>query len=402
MKKTSLIISSILVLLITIILIEGCKVENNENDYLRKVLGELENIKYAAYSSKVYASAAYDTVKFKIFKRYTEEYDNMLDTTIGSLYIVTNQSESTKNSWIYDGQAISYIFWDENKIGIDSFKTNILPFRPIAPPFFNYTKSIIKYALETKDSISTEFKDFGDSIKFSLYIPKKTIEFFGKPYNTDNPFLSEDDEFSKYDIWINKSDNLPYKYRRNTPHSTSWEEIEDVEFNNKNIEDFKITDYLPKNFAIVQKGIPLQIKNDLIGKTAPEWTLRDADNNLISLGDLKSKILVIQFTGIGCGPCHASIPFVKQLIKDYEDKDFEFVGIETWSSNVEGIARYRNINEFNFKFLVSTKEVTNSYQANAVPVFYILDKDRVIRKVIFGYDKDNTDKEIRDFIDELI
>jgi hypothetical protein len=46
--------------------------------------------------------------------------------------------------------------------------------------------------------------------------------------------------------------------------------------------------------------------------------------------------------------------------------------------------------------------VTNSYQANAVPVFYVLDQDRVILKVIFGYDKNNTDKEIRDFIDELI
>lgn len=402
MKKTSLIVNSILVLFISIILINGCKVEYNKSDYLKKVLGELEHIKYAAYTSKMYSSAPYDTVKFKLSKRYTEEYDNKVDTTIGSLYIVTSQSESSKNSWIYDGQAISYIFWGENKIGIDSFKTNILPFRPIAPPFFNYTKSIIKYALETRDSISTVLKDFGDSIKISLYIPKKTLEFFGKSYNTDNPFLSADDEFSKYDIWINKSDNLPYKYRRNTPHSTSWEEIEDLKLNNKKIEDFKVSDYLPKSFAIVQKGIPSEIKNDLTGKTAPEWTLRNVDNSIISLRDLKSKILIIQFSGIGCGPCHASIPFVKQLIKDYSDKNFEFVGIEAWSNNVEGIARYCKINDLNFKFLVSTKEVTDSYQANAVPAFYILDKDRVIRKVVVGYDKDNTDKEIRDFIDKLI
>jgi hypothetical protein len=48
---------------------------------------------------------------------------------------------------------------------IDSFKTNTLPFRPIGPPFFNYTKNIIKYALETNDSISTQLQDFGDSLQ---------------------------------------------------------------------------------------------------------------------------------------------------------------------------------------------------------------------------------------------
>ena len=134
-------------------------------------------------------------------------------------------------------------------------------------------KSILKYSLETTDSIITNFKDYGDSIKFSLYIPNKTIEFFGKPYKTDNPYLTDDQEFSRYDIWINKSSNLPFKTRRNMPHQTTWQTVKNVEFNNKNIADFKATDYFPKDFAITFKGTQTTPKNDLLGKVAPEWIL---------------------------------------------------------------------------------------------------------------------------------
>jgi len=51
---------------------------------------------------------------------------------------------------------------------------------------------------------------------------------------------------------------------------------------------------------------------------------------------------------------------------------------------------------------MSTKEITKSYQIQSIPVFLILDKDRVIRKIIRGYGLGTTDKEIRDAINKLI
>jgi thioredoxin-related protein len=56
----------------------------------------------------------------------------------------------------------------------------------------------------------------------------------------------------------------------------------------------------------------------------------------------------------------------------------------------------------NYKYLISSNEVVKDYQVRAVPTLFILDKDRVIRKVIEGYEKGTTDKEIRDIINGLI
>jgi thiol-disulfide isomerase/thioredoxin len=402
MKKPYFAATAILASLLSVTLISRCKVEVNKNDYLQKVLNKLEQIKSASYSSTCIASAPGDTLEFRTLYRQTEEYNNPSDTSAGSSFTVTQQKGNSKVSWFYDGTAFTYLLWDEKKIEIDSFSTNKLPVRPIAAPFFNFTKSIIKYALETKDSISVELKDLGDSVKFSLIIPRKVVEFQGKPVVWDDPSLTAKEKFSKYDIWINKSDNLPYRYKRHMPHQTTWEVCKNAEFDKIKIEDFKVLKYFPPDFDILVRGKQKTALIDLTGKVAPDWILKDYDNHTFALKDFKSKVLIIQFTGIGCGPCHASIPFLKQLVTDYKDKDFELVSIETWSDNLTAIKRYCINNDLKYKFLLSTTGVTKSYQAQLVPTFYILDNHRVIKKVIKGYGKGTTDKEIKDAINELI
>jgi thiol-disulfide isomerase/thioredoxin len=386
----------------SLILVNSCKVANNKNDYLRKVLGNLEQIKSATYFSTISGSAPGDTAKFVTYDWYKKEYNNPADTFIGSSFAWFQPSDTTKLYYFYDGLAQAYIDTDIKSIEIDSFQTNTLPFRPIGPPFFNYTKSIIKYALETHDSIFTDLKYFGDSLLFRLVIyADKQVEFHGKPVYNENPY-GTGKEVSRYDIWMNKSDNLPYRYRRSMSHQTSWESCKDVEFNKARIEDFIPSKYFPPDFNITVRGKQKTAKIDLVGKTAPDWILKDFDNNSIALKDLKSKVLMIQFTGIGCGPCHASIPFLKQLVIDNKFKDFEFISIETWSKNIDGIRRYYKNNDLNYRFLLSTEEITKDYQVSGVPVFYILDENRVIRKIIWGYGKGTTDKEIKDAINELI
>ena len=391
---------SILVLFMSAVMISGCKKEINKNDFLKKVLSNLEQIKSARYSSTsggIPPGRKVDTIRSS---QYTEEFFNPSDTFIGSSFSRIYHYKESKYGFVYDGNAQIFMDWDPNTIRIDSFQNNQLPFRGMRTPFFNYTKSIIRYALETKDSISTELEDFGDSIKFNIYIPNKVVEFFGKGYVMDNPYLAIEDAFSSYEIWIHKSDYLPFRYKRTVPHETSWLINNKPEFNIGDIEDFAASNYFPPDYSIV--GQQIKTKKDMVGKTAPEWTLIDINNKSISLRDLKSKILLIKFTGIGCGPCHASLPFTKQLVQDYSINDFEIISIETWSSDIDYIKSYVDKNRLNYKYLISTEEIKKSYQVNEVPAFFILDENRIIRKVILGYGEGTTDKEIRDAIEELI
>lgn len=399
MKK---ILNSILVLLMPLILINGCKTDYTKKEYLLKVLNNLDKIKSAEYNSLAASGPYGDTIGFGIIHMHTVEYFNSADTLIGSSFVESQQLGSTNQVIFYDGRALTYLDRLSKTIQIDSIKANSST-RLIAP-FYNFTKSILKYTLDTKDSILTEIKDYGDSIKFSLYIPNKIVEFYGKPVNRDDAHtsLSNDEKFSKYEIWINKSDDLPFRFKRDMPYNTAWRRCENVQLNQKNIEDFVPSRDFPPDFTIKKRGEKQTIINDLTGKKAPEWLLIDSENNSVALNDFKSKVLMIEFTGIGCAPCHSAIPFLKQLATEYNIKDFELVSIETWSQNIDALKKYKDNNKLNYIFLASTNDLNKIYNAEAVPVFYILDKERVIRKTIRGYGKETTDKEIRDAINELI
>lgn len=400
MKNNSIVL--ILLFGITFPVIQSCKENISKEDYLRSVLTNIDKIKSANYFSTISGSAPGDTTQFVSYEYYRKEYRNPSDQFIGSKFAWFKSSDTSEMYFFYDGLAQAYIDSDIKTIEIDSFQTNRLPFRPIGPPFFNYTGSIIKYALETKDSISTSLKDFGDSVRFSMSVyGDSQVEFFGKPVYNKNPY-SSGREVSRYDIWIYKSNNLPYRYRRNLSHSTSWEKTMKVRINTTSIDDFIPSNYFPPDYRIAVWGKGEPVKMDLSGKKAPDWTLKDFNGTSVALKDLKSKVLIIEFTGIGCGPCHASLPFQKQLMFDYKSEILELVSIETWSKNIEGIKRYYINNNLNHKYLISSVEVVKAYQVSGVPLFLILDENRIIKKVFYGYEKGKTDKEIRSVIDDLI
>lgn len=401
MKKISLIV--------TLVILSDCLCGQSNKVYLAKVLDNLNQIKSAAYFSETSASAPQDTSKLNTFHRYYKEYNNPTDEFIGSAFAWFKPMDTTKMEFFYDGKAKGYLDWIEKTIRIDSFRNNTLPFRPIGPPFFNYTRSIIKYALETTDSISIDLRDFGDSILFTLNIYNEIVEFFGNDHwytDREGLIIESQDIISRYDLWIKKSDNLPFRIRRKMPHNTSFETCKNVKLNKGHQGDLSASKYFPSDFSITSSASARNRQkialNGLVGKEAPDWSLKDVNNNTIEFKALKSKVLMIQFTGVGCGPCHLSIPFLKQLVNDYRSKDFELIAIETWSKNIEGLKRYQDRNGLNFKFLKSVQNVVQSYQVMAVPVFFIIDENRLIKKVISGYKKEVTDKEIENVINGLL
>jgi thiol-disulfide isomerase/thioredoxin len=399
MKKTSFCI-----LILVILFVSACSTnDKSTKNYLEKVLRNLDQVESATYYKTSEAWVPGDTIASGVYHHYIKEYNNPLDTTIGVSFVSLQQEDTTKFSFCYDGHMRATVYENENTLVIDSFTVRKLPFRPVSPPFFNFTKSIIRYALETDDSISMDLTDYGDSVYFKLAIfAVKQVEFFGKAYYMDDPFRI-DDEVSRYEIWINSLTGLPYRVRREMSHDISVVTCRNVEINKTNIKDFNPLEYFGADLSIQSYRIGNNVeKKDLIGKQAWGWILKDVNNNIISFNELKSQVLMIQFTSVSCGPCRASVPFLKQLSLDYNKEDFDFVAIESFNQNLNVLKNYQNRIDFDYKFLLSTKEVTKNYQINSVPVFFILDKNRVIRKVINGYGVGTTDKEIRDILNELI
>ncbi|MBE0678432.1 MAG: TlpA family protein disulfide reductase [Bacteroidales bacterium] len=400
MKKIFSVLMFIMVL--SFILMTGCTAKVNKGEYLRKVLSNLEQIRSATYYSTVSAYSPGDTSAHTVQHSYFKEYINLSDTSVGASFVKLMQSDTTMMAYCYDGRIRAWVNRDEKSYVTDDFQNNPWPFRVVMAPFMTRAKSIIQYALETKDSVMIDMQDFGDSIMFNITIYDHAVEFVGKLPVYETPLGSMTGDLSRYEIWVDRSDDLPYRIFREMPNNSSAEVISNVNLNTIRIEDFNASDYFPAGYTHNSQNKKTTDASELIGKAAPDWILTDTDGKSVALSDLNSKVLMIQFTSVNCGHCKESIPFLKELAAEYNNNNFDFVSIEGFTRNSTVLKKYKDKNDFSYKFLMSTDNVTNSYKIKAIPVFLILDAERVVRKVITGYETVTTDKKIRDAINDLM
>lgn len=393
-------------LFMLLIIVTSCRVNKGPAGYLNEVLVNLEKIESATYYEHLESWQPGDTARMSSFCRFVKEYNNPGDTTIGASFVSMDCEDTTQLEFGYDGKIRALIYHEHKGLVVDDFTVRPLPFRPLSAPFFNYTKNIIRYALTTQDSVILKLEEFDDHFYFKLIINEdEQVEFFGMAYHMpDNPY-NYGETTSVYELWIGKHNNLPYKVRREMSTDISATTCSGAEFNKLSIADFNLYEYFPASYEIRKYGMSNSKVEaaDLEGKKAPPWVLYDKDEQSLSLSDLKGEVLLIQFTGIGCGPCMASIPFLKELRGRYSTTDLGLIAIETWSRKPHSLRIYSEKNQLNYNLLNGTDDVIRDYQTGGgVPAFYILDEQRIIKKVIHGYSEETTGEEITSVIDQLL
>lgn len=386
---------------------EACSENNTKtsHQYLEEVLSDLAEIKSATYDSHSESWAPGDTVPSIVQHEYYKAYDNPSDTTIGASWVVLDGEDTSQIKSVYDGNVHAYFNHEVKEIFLDSFKVRKLPFRPITVPFYKYTRNILEYALTTDDSITIDQNESGDTLYVKLTIHEdKQVEFFGKAFYIPEPPHGYMDPTSRYELWIDKSTGLPFKYRREMEHNISLETVSNPKFNTQNLNDFVAASYFPAGYEIWQKGENRKTKSPhkLLGKKAPDWLLTNEYAEKVGLSEFESKVVLVQFTSVNCGPCRASIPFLNKLSTKYDKEDFDLVAIESYTSNTNVLSNYRKRTGLDFKFLMSEKEVNSNYNIQGTPVFFILDENRIVRSVHYGYGGAPTEKKITESINQLI
>lgn len=75
--------------------------------------------------------------------------------------------------------------------------------------------------------------------------------------------------------------------------------------------------------------------NPLVGKMAPNFTLKDTEGKKVSLADYKGKAVVVDFWATWCAPCKIEIPWLEEFNKQYAGKGLQILGVSEDNLNLQ-------------------------------------------------------------------
>ena len=119
-----------------------------------------------------------------------------------------------------------------------------------------------------------------------------------------------------------------------------------------------------------------------IGSIAPDFTGPGLQNEILSLSDVNSKVIMIDFWASWCAPCRVENPFLVYLNTKYSKDEFQVVGVsldrtrEAWENAIKEDKLDDWIHISHLKFW--NEPIAKLYNIVQMPTSYILNSEKKI------------------------
>ena len=130
--------------------------------------------------------------------------------------------------------------------------------------------------------------------------------------------------------------------------------------------------------AVLNKRINDQWKD----KPLPSGNfLQMIDGSVTSFSDYKGKLLVINFWYINCGPCIAEMPYLNDLVNQYQNENVNFLAL-SFDTN-QDIKSFLEKTDFKYEHGSISRSLMYDFTPVA-PGHFIVDSEGIIRDIIVG------------------
>ncbi len=124
-------------------------------------------------------------------------------------------------------------------------------------------------------------------------------------------------------------------------------------------------------------------KKAVVGLDAPPFELKDIDDKIWKLSDLKGKVVLLNFWASWCGSCLEVNSSIQNLIKTEKDVNIVYISI-LYKDNPSKAKEYMKKNGFDFPVLIDNKNIAKAYGIGGVPETFIINRKGIIKEKVAG------------------
>jgi peroxiredoxin len=158
------------------------------------------------------------------------------------------------------------------------------------------------------------------------------------------------------------------------------------------------------------KGVTATIRPVQQRKSAPDFALKDAAGKTMRLSDHRGRVVLLDFWATKCGGCVEEIPWFIEITEMFAAKGLATVGVseDIAYENLKGadeawtlVKPFVRDHKVPYPVLMGDRQVTTSYDINALPLTYLIDRQGRIAAVYAGMvDRSDLEANIRTILAE--
>ncbi|OGR79275.1 MAG: hypothetical protein A3B80_08580 [Elusimicrobia bacterium RIFCSPHIGHO2_02_FULL_39_36] len=144
-------------------------------------------------------------------------------------------------------------------------------------------------------------------------------------------------------------------------------------------------DIAPQTKAKEAKEKIIALAGARVGFSAPNFSLKSTEQKKFSLSNFKEKVVLLDFWATWCPPCRFSTPALVRINKKFKDQGLAVIGISL-DEEPEPVPPFLKKEKVEHLILYAEdSSVAQDYQVRAIPSFFLIDKNGMIKKRYDGF-----------------
>lgn len=152
-----------------------------------------------------------------------------------------------------------------------------------------------------------------------------------------------------------------------------------------------------------QSLLPWQIER-IIGKNAPDFTVKDLSGNRVSLSSFKGKPILLNIWATWCPYCRKERAYLNSLYEEYKDKGLVIIAVSI-DNSTERVKRYLKRIPAGYVVLIDEEGidgvVARSYGVYGLPTSFLINRNGIIKYKFMGLRR-WTSRTSKKLIEELL